>query len=207
MAVIATFWTRPAENLRGDGVGAVGQDLERSGGSRRRPNDSGVAPKPFGTISATGTSPARTAASAAARVYAGAPGFSCGARRHVEALLGRERRDEAPGFGRPVLVDDARPGSCAWRRGRPPKTPAKTEKKTIGRTKRQDHRRAVVAQVEETRFFATARIAYSRSSRPVRWRKTCSSVGLFKVRSRTEAPRAWKVSSSSPDLLGRVRRP
>ena len=161
MAVIATFWTRPPRTCGATGS-ALSDSTSTVGRVPPRPNDSGVEPKPFGTISATGTSPARTAASAAARVYAGAPGFSCGARRTSRpcsaASAAVRRRDS----------DD--PSSSTSATGilrvapRPPaKTPAKTEKKATGRT----NDRIIAARSWRrlrNRFFATARIDFIRAA-------------------------------------------
>ena len=64
---MATFWTSPARTCGAIGS-ALSARIESFGRSAAGPKAIGFAPKPFGMMSATGTSPLRTAASADAAV-------------------------------------------------------------------------------------------------------------------------------------------
>ena len=183
--------------------GAIGSALSARivtfGGAAPGPNAIGRAPKPFGTIRATGASPRRTAASADAAVQAtGAPAglpFSAGiGRLHLEPALPPQALDEASRALAPVLVDDedldpARGGSA-----RAGKDPGEDREERDRQDERQHESRAVAPEVQEPVLGDGQDRAHSRSSRPVSCRKTCSRVGLFSVRSRTATRWAWKDS-------------
>ena len=181
---------------------AIGSEGSTAPRPRRRPGAANAAPKPKGRITATGTSPSRTSASARVRSSArrasraaARPGRSQRPQRGL--VLERLQRQPRRLCSELVLVDDRDPhGARARAVGCCPNTSAKIEKNAIGSTN-------VIAWATRSRrrLMRPMRSSvrdHSRSSLPVRWRKTECRLGRFTATSRTPRPAAAARAAAAP---------
>ena len=150
--------------------GAIGSEesarTRSVGRSAAGPNEIGRAPKPFGTTSATGTSPERTACSAVAAVYGaggGAPSFASGAVRASSPASARSAATKRREVSEPSSSTTATGMRRVAERPGPEKMPAKIEKNATGSTNARTNAARSRRRLNR-RFFATARIMLTRAA-------------------------------------------